>query len=172
MFLENCGWAASGGLKYHTYVDRIGGVNLPENQANQGDQWMENIKKHPFPYTYALSMGSNEVADVYRVLMRWRLRDRKRGKTGTETKWSRWAFKKLTKNAKEKPWFIGIIMRPGWPPIVRRLAKWMWIDNVDRYIMPHHIKRDDVHLNRLVNCHFYYAVYQANYMQHESVKKS
>ncbi len=193
MFLKKCGWASSGGSKYHTYVDRIGGKKLPARQASQGDQWTDNIIKHPFPYAFALSMGSNDVADVHRVLIKRRIRDRKKGVTDTDTKWFRWAFKKLTKNAKRsskflracfpkaKPWFIGIIMRPGWPRIVRRLARWMGdyfrselgysLIEVDKYIKPHHIKWDEVHLNTHGYIHYYHAVTQGivtNYMQHMS----
>ena len=77
MFLKKSGWASSGGSKFDTFVDRIGGFKLPRRQRHQGDQWTEVIVKHPYPYAVILSMGSNDVSDMYRVLKKWRLQDKK-----------------------------------------------------------------------------------------------
>ena len=126
-------------------------------------------------------MGSNDVGDCYRILMRRRLQDKKAGRSGTETRWFRWAFRRLTKNAKEnvkfmrqaypnaKFFFVSIINRPGWPKVVCRLAKWMGdymrmelgftLINVTEHIKRYHIlERDLVHLNRIGYHRFYAAV--------------
>ena len=88
-FLEMAGWAASGGAMFHTFNERLSGTNLPFCQRHQGDQWSDVIMRHPFPFAVALSMGSNDVADAYRVLIRMRMNDKKAGITGTETRWFR-----------------------------------------------------------------------------------
>ena len=147
----------------------------------QGDQWSDVIVKHPFPFGVVLSMGSNDVGDMYRVLKRRRLEDKKSGRSGTETRWFRWAFRLLTKHAKEntvfmkkaypkaKYFFISIINRPDWPPIVCRLAKWVGdymrselgftLINATKHIKRYHIlERDLVHLNRIGYRRFYDAV--------------
>ena len=190
-FLRQSGWACSGGAKFDTYVDRIGGFKLPRRQRHQGDQWTDLIVKHPFPYAYILSMGSNDVSDMYRLLQKWRLQDKKANRKGTDHRWFRFAFRTLTKRAKThvkfiklafpkaRPCYIGIIRRPTWPPIVCRLAKWMGdylqyelgfsIIKVDKRIKRYHfLERDLVHINRMGYYHFYDAVSQATatpYMQ-------
>ena len=141
-------------------------------------------------------MGSNNVGDMYRVLMRRRLEDQKSGRSGTETRWFRWAFKLLTKNAKEnvvfmrkaypkaKFFFISIINRPGWPEIVCRLAKWVGdymrcelgftLIDVSNHIKRYHIlERDLVHLNRIGYHRFYAAVTRpisTAYMQWKTIQ--
>ena len=141
LFLDGCGWAASGGSKLDTFVNRIGGFNLPARQRHQGDQWTELIVRHPYPYAVALSMGSNDISDLYRVLIKWRINEKRRDKSRdpkkTETRWFCFAFRRLTKNAythvkflrlaypRATFWYISVIMSPGWPPIVQRLARWM-----------------------------------------------
>ena len=51
-FLRQAGWASSGGSKFNTFVDRIGGFKLPRRQRHQGDQRTELIVKHPYPYAF------------------------------------------------------------------------------------------------------------------------
>ena len=182
-FLEMAGWAASGGAKLHTFNDRLSGEKLPFRQRHLGDQWLDVIVRHPYPFGVALSMGTNDVSDMYRILMCQRLNDKKSGKTGTETRWFCWAFKKMTRNAKlnvkflkmaypkAKYFYINIIDRPGWPQIVCRLAKWLGdymrnelgfvLIDVNKHIHRGHIlERDLVHLNRIGYHRFYDAVTQ------------
>ena len=180
-FLEMAGWAASGGAKFSTFIERLNGTKLPYRQRHQGDQWSNVIVRHPFPYGVALSMGSNDVADAYRVLMRMRLNDKKAGRTGTESRWFKWAFKQITKHAKENVkylklaypnarfFFINILDRPDWPPVVCRLAKWIGdymrselgytlIDANCKIHRGHILERDLVHLNRIGYHRFYAAL--------------
>ncbi len=180
-FMEMAGWASSGGATFQDFNDRLHGKKLPARQRHQGDQWSNVIVRHPYPFGVVLSMGSNDVGNMYRALMKMRLDDKKRGVTGTETRWFRWAFKTLTKNAKEnvvymkkaypkaKFFFVSIINRPGWPKVVCRLAKWIGdymrnelgfvLIDVSNHIKRYHIlERDLVHLNRIGYHRFYTAV--------------
>ena len=105
-FLEMSGWAASGGAKFNTFNERLHGEKLPKKQRHLGDQWSEVLVKHPYPFGVVLSMGSNDVGDMYRVLMRRHMEDKKSGKQNTETRWFKWAFRLLTKHAKENTVFM------------------------------------------------------------------
>ena len=159
------GWASSDGAKFHTYNDRLHGIKLPYRQRHLGDQWSDVIVRHPYPFAMVLSMGSNDIPDMYRILMHRRLQDKKTGNTGTETRWFHWAFK-LAHYPRTKYFFINIIDRPGWPPVECCLAKWVGdymkcelgfsvIDANSKIHRGHILERDLVHLNR-IGCHRFY----------------
>ena len=122
-FLEMAGWAASGGAKLHTFNERLSGEKLPIRQRHLGDQWSDVIVWHPYPFAVVLSMGSNDVSDMYQILMRQCLEDKKSIKTGTETRWFRWAFRRLTRNAKLNVQF----MKMAYPK-----AQYFYINVIDR----------------------------------------